>query len=186
MEDNNGKKQNAFDAASGISGAVGASMGFVAGTFIDSELKAETSTVEPNKPEVQVQTPVQEQVQQPTQTSTQAQEPTAEPVQTAESCDVEIVSYETISDEYGDEMDVAHVTIDGTDVLLADVDMDGIADVILADINNDNIIDDTEIAEVEDYNISMDVFENTVDNNSDMLAYNDDYVNDADVTDFMA
>lgn len=195
MEDNGNKKN--VDVVSGASAAVGSTIGMVAGTFIDSELHAAEVVPTPMpEPEpapapmpsstISEETPV-------TVTSVQ-EETVTEPVSQSQhnnsnnNTEIEVMAYETVTDEYGNEMDVALLDVDGQQVMLFDVDKDGTADVMVADANSDNMIDDNEIVDVVDYNISMDTFEKEMGNDytNESLAYNDDYVNDADVTDFMA
>ena len=194
--ENNGNKKN-VDVLSGASAAVGSAIGMVAGTFIDSELHAEEVVITPEPtPEptpasshsstISEETPV-------TVTSVQ-EETVTEPVSQSQhnnsnnNTEIEVMAYETVSDDYGNEMDVALLDVDGQQVMLFDVDKDGTADVMVADANSDNMIEDNEIVDVVDYNISMDTFEKEMGNDytNESLAYNDDYVNDADVTDFMA
>lgn len=199
MEDNGNKKN--VDVVSGASAAVGSTIGMVAGTFIDSKLHAAevvpTPMPEPEpEPEpAPAPTPSSTISEETPVTVTSVQEETVtEPVSQSQhnnsnnNTEIEVMAYETVTDEYGNEMDVALLDVDGQQVMLFDVDKDGTADVMVADANSDNMIDDNEIVDVVDYNISMDTFEKEMGNDytNELLAYNDDYVNDADVTDFMA
>lgn len=206
----NSKKNKTNDGISGISTAVGSAAGMVAGSFISSELNAAEVEVVPvddddviqqnqtaqsqtaHNQTTQAQTAHNQTAQsqtthnQTTQTqTTQTQTPESE-IDT--DTEVEVVAYETITDDFGNEVDVALVSVDGNDMIVADIDMDGNADVIISDLNSDNVIDDSEIILIEDSDVSMHYFEEAVENNhfEDSMAYNDDYVNDADVTDFMA
>lgn len=211
----NSKKNKTNDGISGISTAVGSAAGMVAGSFISSELNAAEVEVVPvddddviqQNQTAQSQTAHNQTTQAQTTHNQTAQSQTAQSqtthnqttqtqttqTQTPESeidtdTEVEVVAYETITDEFGNEVDVALVSVDGNDMIVADIDMDGNADVIISDLNSDNVIDDSEIILIEDSDVSMHYFEEAVENNhfEDSMAYNDDYVNDADVTDFMA
>lgn len=201
MEDNGNKKN--VDVVSGASAAVGSTIGMVAGTFIDSELHA--AEVVPTPMPEPAPAPMPEPAPSSTPSSTISEETpvtvtsvqeetVTEPVSQSQhnnsnnNTEIEVMAYETVTDEYGNEMDVALLDVDGQQVMLFDVDKDGTADVMVADANSDNMIEDNEIVDVVDYNISMDTFEKEMGNDytNESLAYNDDYVNDADVTDFMA
>ncbi len=203
MEDNGNKKN--VDVVSGASAAVGSTIGMVAGTFIDSELHAAEVVPTPMPEPEPAPAPMPEPAPAPMPSSTISEEtPVAvtsvqeetvtEPVSQSQhnnsnnNTEIEVMAYETVTDEYGNEMDVALLDVDGQQVMLFDVDKDGTADVMVADANSDNMIEDNEIVDVVDYNISMDTFEKEMGNDytNESLAYNDDYVNDADVTDFMA
>ncbi len=193
MEDNGNKKN--VDVVSGASAAVGSTIGMVAGTFIDSELHAAEVVPTPMPEPAPAPMPSSTISEETPVTVTSVQEETVtEPVSQSQhnnsnnNTEIEVMAYETVTDEYGNEMDVALLDVDGQQVMLFDVDKDGTADVMVADANSDNMIDDNEIVDVVDYNISMDTFEKEMGNDytNESLAYNDDYVNDADVTDFMA
>ena len=193
MEDNGNKKN--VDVVSGASAAVGSTIGMVAGTFIDSELHAAEVVPTPMPEPAPSSTPSSTISEETPVTVTSVQEETVtEPVSQSQhnnsnnNTEIEVMAYETVTDEYGNEMDVALLDVDGQQVMLFDVDKDGTADVMVADANSDNMIEDNEIVDVVDYNISMDTFEKEMGNDytNESLAYNDDYVNDADVTDFMA
>lgn len=203
MEDNGNKKN--VDVVSGASAAVGSTIGMVAGTFIDSELHAAEVVPTPMPEPEPAPAPMPEPAPAPMPSSTISEETpvtvtsvqeetVTEPVSQSQhnnsnnNTEIEVMAYETVTDEYGNEMDVALLDVDGQQVMLFDVDKDGTADVMVADANSDNMIDDNEIVDVVDYNISMDTFEKEMGNDytNESLAYNDDYVNDADVTDFMA
>ena len=194
MEDNNNKKN--VDGISGVSTAVGATIGMVAGSFIDSELHAAENNTnpanivtlesEPNTSDEITVTVIPEEAET-------VQEPAI--VQEAETpshndndTEIEVVAYETVTDEYGNEMDVALLSVEDQEVLLFDADKDGLADVMVSDVNGDNVIQEEELYDVTEYGISMEPFESEINNDytDQTLAYNDDYVNDADVTDFMA
>ena len=104
-----------------------------------------------------------------------------------ESAEVEVVSYETVMDETGEQMDVAVVNVDGQPVMVLDIDQDGMADVLVADENGNGELEENEYSDVTEEGILMaPLQEAAAMNESMMLAQNQDYVNDADVTDYLA
>lgn len=98
--------------------------------------------------------------------------------------EVEVIDYQTITYDDGSQVDVAVVNVDGQDMIVADVDMDGKADIIAADLNGNNQLDADEIIDVAGEGISMATFEAAVAANE--LAQANDYINNADVSDFIA
>lgn len=98
--------------------------------------------------------------------------------------EVEVIDYQTITYDDGSQVDVAVVNVDGQDMIIADVDMDGKADIIAADLNGNNQLDADEIIDVTGEGISMATFEATV--AAGELAQANDYINNADVSDFIA
>lgn len=77
--------------------------------------------------------------------------------------------------------DAALLEIDGQEVIVVDIDSDGTADVMLSDINGDGQL---EVDNISGEGMGMP----GMDNSDPYLAQNDtpDYMNDADVSDFMA
>ena len=98
--------------------------------------------------------------------------------------EVEVIDYQTITYDDGSQVDVAVVNVDGQDMIVADVDMDGKADIIAADLNGNNQLDADEIIDVAGEGISMATFEAAI--AADELAQANDYINNADVSDFIA
>ena len=98
--------------------------------------------------------------------------------------EVEVIDYQTITYDDGSQVDVAVVNVDGQDMIVADIDMDGKADIIAADLNGNNQLDADEIIDVTGEGISMATFEAAV--AADELAQANDYINNADVSDFIA
>ena len=98
--------------------------------------------------------------------------------------EVEVTDYQTITYDDGSQVDVAVINVDGQDMIVADVDMDGKADIIAADLNGNNQLDADEIIDVTGEGISMATFEAAVAVNE--LAQANDYINNADVSDFIA
>lgn len=57
--------------------------------------------------------------------------------------EVEVVNTWNITDASGDQVNMAHMTVDGQDVALIDQDGDGVMDVMVFDENQDGVIDDS-------------------------------------------
>lgn len=108
--------------------------------------------------------------------------------------EMEVLSFETVTTDLGTDMDVAVFSVDGVHAALVDTDQNGDADVMVVDSNMNQVFDENdEIVDVSDRNISMQPFcdaVNTDDDIEDITAQNDDmtsdYVNDANVDDFLA
>ena len=128
---------------------------------------------------------------------------------------VTVVGYETMDMEGGGQMDVAVVEVDGLQGVVADIDMDGSADIVAIDANDDGRLGEDEFLDVSGQGIDMaslgggmqvsgeplvaevpasqyDAVADPQDGYAD-VAINDvyedaplDYVNDADVGDYMA
>lgn len=124
---------------------------------------------------------------------------TAESVKTTETVqtetvvpedEVQVLSYERVSDgESGRTADIAVVVEDGAEVAYIDSNIDGIADLRVADANHDGSIDfESEAQDVSGQNIAMDPFRESFESQPDYNSNNDmaDYVNNADVDNFMA
>lgn len=104
--------------------------------------------------------------------------------------EIEVVSYQRVTDpETGKPMDFAVVVEDGAEVAYIDANIDGMADWRVQDVNNDGNIDfGSEVEDVSAQNISMDPFREAYESQPDFNSNNDmaDYVNNADVDNFMA
>lgn len=93
-------------------------------------------------------------------------------------------------------MNIGVVDVDGQEAFLVDVDGDNDFDYLAADINDDGHLSNYEIADISDMNLTMEMLDvdNDYDDNGfddESLAFNDmdddmDYINDADVDDFLA
>lgn len=159
-------------------------------------------TPEPGPQQPLTEVPVNEPMDEPVVVPFEEPSVTATPLSSGE---VEVISYERVMAEDGSPMDVAVVSINGNEVNLVDVNIDGYADLMSHDSNHDGIIDNSEIQNVEGLNIDMQQFQEGAGFNpilsqepytgmepsyspDDVLAQNDlpDYVNDADVDSFMA
>lgn len=144
----------------------------------------DTHNATPGQQEIQVE------VQEPQVTVAQQPENTnipgsGENVVQAEP-EVEVLAYETISNEDGSQMDLAVVSVGGQEIGIYDVNQDGTADLLAVDINNNQQIDENEIQDISSENLSMQTLHN------DYLAQNDpsmqgpDYINDGNVDNYMA
>ena len=176
------------DVATGTSSSVGATIGMFIGDALSTEANAaevhEPLSV-PNAPEVEVITtePIHENAPTPhveQVTPSTAAESNSEP-------NVSVLRYETITGDDGSQMDVAVVSVNGQQATIADVDMDGLADIIISDLNGNDSLENNEIIDVTGQGLTMAPFQNTdMPNDSTLIAQNEDYVNDADVTEYMA
>lgn len=201
-------KKNSKDALiSGVSTAAGAAIGTVAGSFISEELNA-TETVKTSKvitdvevvaePEVVV-IPQEDIVTEPikpepesntiSEPDTQPLEPENTPHQEPEpdstqNPDIEVLNYGTITDENGNQIDVAIIDFEDNEVLVIDSNQDNIADVIFIDANHNGEIENEEIFDISEENISMQTYEDAY--YDSLLANNQDFENDADISDYYA
>lgn len=93
--------------------------------------------------------------------------------------EIKVLLVEHDVDLNGESVDVAVVSVDGNEIALVDVDHDNIVDVAIADINQNGEIEEGEIEDFRQHNLSMPT-EDDIDNNA--LASNDsvDYSNDVD------
>ena len=204
---------------SGMSSTVGAAAGVVAGSVISSEVNAAEIPVTPeDEQEVEVvssqpsrtsgstthhdpaptpdPTPTPTPEPEPTPTPEPRPEPTPDPEPTPEPVptpdpEIEVVSYETVTNEDGSQIDVAVVNAQGQTVMIADVDQNGFADVMASDLNNNGQLDDDEIIDISDQNIAMQPLQEAANmGGNDMIAQNNnndvDYINDANVDDYIA
>lgn len=203
------------DLLTGTSAAAGATIGMVAGNALASEVHAAELPDEYSTPIAptshsnvghNISTHVQETVAStsPTQSSTPehimepgptiepepapAPEPESEPipVEQDETPEVIVVDYGTVASEDGSQMDIAIVSIDGQEVFIVDENQDGNADVLMSDVNGDGNIDCNEILNIEGEGISMSPFQTEVMGDSHTLVADSDYINDANVDDYMA
>ena len=99
---------------------------------------------------------------------------------------VEVLAYETVPGADGSQMDLAVVSVNGQEMGIYDVNVDGTADLLAVDENNNQQIDDNEIHDISSQNVSMQAL------HDDYIAQNDpsmqgpDYINDGDVDNYMA
>lgn len=167
------------DVLSGISAGVGATIGMVVGSGLAAELNAaevETPVVSPVTHEEPVrQEPVKP--EPPVEDPVKPEPPVEEPEIIIEGCEV-------VVNPDGTMMEVAAMTIDGTAAMIIDGDMDGVADVIAVDMNGNEMLDEGELMDVSEDGMSMAMFR---EQDYTLTAQTeDDYVNNADVDDYMA
>lgn len=110
----------------------------------------------------------------------------AEPVDN----EIKVLGVEAVQTENGQIMNVALVENSGDQALLVDIDNDGNIDVLIHDDNNDGYLQESEIHDISEIGLNInDLQEAHAANSGDMLyASNDDmpdYINDADVTNFV-
>ena len=105
--------------------------------------------------------------------------------------EVEVLAYETISNEDGNQMDLAVVSVGGQEMGIYDVNQDGTADLMAIDANNNQQIEENEIHDISSENISMQAL------HDDYIAQDDlsmqgpdyiepDYINDGNVDNYLA
>ncbi|MDE7456953.1 MAG: hypothetical protein K2M96_09660 [Prevotella sp.] len=99
---------------------------------------------------------------------------------------IEVLDYETLTNEDGSQVDLAVISCDGQQVGLYDVNRDGIADLLAMDENNDNQITPNEIEDISEEGISMQPFHDEYIAQNDSSLQGPDYINDGDVESYMA
>lgn len=184
------------DVLTGVSSSTGAVAGVVIGSMVTEDVYAEP-VPEPIPEPVPNPEPIPEPIPNPEPDPEPVPEP--EPVPIPEPVvptpdpdpvpDVQVLAYETVSDDMGGQADLAVVSVDGQPIVFADVDQDGVADVAAADVNGNGQLDPEEFVDISQEGIAMQPFRDEINGqNSGLLAQNDDtdYINDADVDDFMA
>lgn len=86
-----------------------------------------------------------------------------------------VLSYETVINDDGSQMDVAVVDIEGQQAVVVDYNRDGKADLLAMDLNHNNQLDEGEIADISNENIAMQQFQQQTEMNTDnYLAMNDE------------
>ena len=193
---------------SGMSSTVGAAVGVVAGSIISSEVNAaeipaaEIPVTPEEEQDVEVvssqpsktgeSTPSHNPTSHPTPQPATEPNPTPEPTPASEprpESEIEVVSYETVTNEDGSQMDVAVVNAQGQAVMIADVDQNGVADIMASDLNYNGQLEHGEIVDVSDQNIAMQPLQDAANmNGNNMVAQTGepDYINDANVDDYIA
>lgn len=193
---------------SGMSSTVGAAVGVVAGSIISSEVNAaeipaaEIPVTPEEEQDVEVvssqpsktggSTPSHNPTSHPTQQPATEPNPTPEPTPASEprpESEIEVVSYETVTNEDGSQIDVAVVNAQGQAVMIADVDQNGVADIMASDLNYNGQLENGEIVDVSDQNIAMQPLQDAANmNGNNMVAQTGepDYINDANVDDYIA
>lgn len=204
------------DVATGISSGAGASIGVVTGSAISQSVNAaepedtsedvvveEVITSNPPQPSQSPHPsqPATEELQaeepHPTQPTTPTPTPPEKPEDTPPAPggdtpepEVEVMSYETVMNEDGSRMDVAIVAVDGQPVMVADLNQDGVADLLAVDENQNGMIEENEIHDISEQQLAMQPLQEAagmdMGNHLAQADPNPDYVNDADVDDYMA
>ena len=193
---------------SGMSSTVGAAVGVVAGSIISSEVNAaeipaaEIPVTPEEEQDVEVvssqpsktggSTPSHNPTSHPTPQPATEPNPTPEPTPASEprpESEIEVVSYETVTNEDGSQIDVAVVNAQGQAVMIADVDQNGVADIMASDLNYNGQLENGEIVDASDKNIAMQPLQDDDNmNGNKMVAHKGepDYINDANVDDYIA
>ncbi len=199
------------DMVTGASSAAGATIGMVAGSALASEVHAAEVPDEPTSPDSHTahtptghvssaqshgaasSAPVPPVTPPEPASDPEAPEPTPDPetpepipVEPDETPEVVVVDYETVTNEDGSQMDVAVLSVDGQEAYVIDENQDGSADVLVADVNGDSIIDGSEVLNIENEGLSMSALQADAMGESSSLVAENDYVNDANVDDYMA
>lgn len=193
---NETKNEVKKNVATGASTAAGATAGVVIGAAVTPNTAEAAEVVTPEaapqpapKPTHQSsssnaqthehnQTPQTPQTE-PTTTPTTPQEPT--------NNDIEVLSYDRVTNEDGSQMDIAVLNVNGNEVGVIDANLDGEADALMCDLNQNGVIEQGEIEIVQGQGIAMQPLADAAGFNP-QFAQNDlpDYVNDADVDTYMA
>ncbi len=149
--------------------------------------KQESSNQEEVKPEAAKPEPTKAEAPSPEVSKPEANDAaiTTQPETPAD--EVEVIGYDRITNEEGNSMEIAVINVNGNEVGVIDVNLDGQADAIVCDVNGNGMIDEGEIQSVEGAGIAMQPFADAAGYNP-QFAQNDlpDYVNDADVDTYMA
>ena len=100
--------------------------------------------------------------------------------------EVEVLAYETISNEDGSQMDLAVVSVGGQEMGIYDVNQDGTADLMAIDANNNQQIEENEITDISSEGLSMQPLHDEYIAQNDPSMQGPDYINDGDVDNYMA
>lgn len=180
---NETKNEVKKNVATGASTAAGATAGVVIGAALSPEQASAQEAPTPQPTPAPKPTPAPEPAPKPEPQP--APEPKPEP-QPAND-EIEVIGYDRITNEDGSQMDVAVLNVNGNEVGVVDVNLDGEADAIICDANQNGIIEEGEMQIVQGEGIAMQPFADAAGFNP-QYAQNDlpDYVNDADVDTYMA
>lgn len=177
------------DVATGLSSAVGATIGMIVGNAASAKVNAMVApapepapTPVPAKPESAQQEPVKPEPNKPE--PIKPEPPQLEPVKPEP--EVEVLGYETVMHDSGNLMDVAVVRVDGQEIAFIDGNMDGVADVYIMDVNHNGTLEEEECIPIKDVRLDMTPLREAAQMEASLVAQEADYVNDADVNDFMA
>lgn len=199
----NNKTQNEVkkNVATGASTAAGATVGVVIGTAVTpnsaeaAEVEVSNETPQPTptpqpQPEPTKPQPAPQpdsKLEKPVDSKPTPVEPEPKPVNPDPEPEVEVVSYDRVTNDDGSQMDVAVLNVNGNEVGVIDANLDGEADALVCDANQNGAIEDGEIENVQGQGISMQPLQDAA-GFDPQFAQNDlpDYVNDADVDTYMA
>lgn len=199
----NNKTQNEVkkNVATGASTAAGATVGVVIGTAVtpnsaeaaevevSNETPQPTPTPQPQPEQTKPQPAPQpdSKLEKPVDPKPTPVEPEPKPVNPDPEPEVEVVSYDRVTNDDGSQMDVAVLNVNGNEVGVIDANLDGEADALVCDANQNGAIEDGEIENVQGQGISMQPLQDAA-GFDPQFAQNDlpDYVNDADVDTYMA
>lgn len=180
----NQKSEIKKNVVTGASSVVGASAGVIVGSVISPAQAQEVPQPEP-QPDPQP-TPQPEPQPTPDPKPTPQPDPKPEPEQKPTE-EVEVLAYDRITNEDGSQMDVAVLNVEGSEIGVVDVDIDGEADVLISDVNQNGVLEEGEYVDVHGQGIAMQPLQEAAGFNP-LYAENDlpDYVNNADVDTYMA
>ena len=176
------------NVATSVSTTAGATAGVMIGTVLSpeeahaGEISTSEPTLQPNpspKPASQ-SNPVKPEpiTPAPTKPDTQTPQPESE---------IEVVGYDRVTNEDGNQMDIAVLNVNGNEVGVIDANLDGEADALVCDINQNGVIEEGEIEIIQNQGIAMQPFQDAAGFNPQYAQNNlPDYVNDADVDTYMA
>lgn len=155
----------------GASSTVGATAGVIIGTII-SPTETQAQELNPTAP-----------TSQKPQTSPE-QESLTPPISEPE---IEVIGYDRVTNEDGSQMDVAILDVDGNEIGVVDVNLDGEADALICDINHNEVIEEGEMQVIQGESIEMQPLQEAA-GFDPLYAQNDlpDYVNDANTDTYMA
>ncbi len=197
---NETKNEVKKNVATGASTAAGATAGVVIGAAITpNTAEAEVVTPEPAPQPAPAPKPTHQSTSTTAQThehnqtpqTPQAETPTTPSTPTSpqkpENNDIEVLSYDRVTNEDGSQMDIAVLNVNGNEVGVIDANLDGEADALMCDLNQNGVIEEGEIEIVQGQGIAMQPLADAAGFNP-QFAQNDlpDYVNDADVDTYMA
>lgn len=103
-----------------------------------------------------------------------------------EEPEVEVLAYETISNDDGSQMDLAVIAIDGQEMGIYDVNQDGTADLMAIDANNNQQLEENEILDISAEGVSMQALHEEYIAQNDPSMEGPDYINDGDIEGFIA
>lgn len=201
----NNKTQNEVkkNVATGASTAAGATIGVVIGAAVTpnsaeaAEVEVSNETPQPTptsqpqpepiKPEPQPAHQPDPNPEKPVDLKPTPVEPEPKPVTHDPDPEVEVLSYDRVTNDDGSQMDVAVLNVNGNEVGVIDATLNGEADALVFDANQNGVIEDGEIENVQGQGISMLPLQEAA-GFDPQFAQNDlpDYVNDADVDTYMA